>query len=185
MTDANKSTWTSFLKSIATFSGDLSTLTAPSFILSGTSLLEYSSYWGEHPELFSDIADTKTEEERIVAAVKWYISTLKGQFSARHESAGGEKKPLNPLLGETFHGSWPDGTTLIAEQVSHHPPISAYHIQASNGVTLQGHNGQKSGFSGRTITVKQIGHAVLTVPVAKGTETFLITLPQLSLEGMK
>lgn len=40
-----KSSWSSFLKSIATFSGDLSSLTAPSFILSPTSLCEFPSYW--------------------------------------------------------------------------------------------------------------------------------------------
>lgn len=53
-----------------------------------------------------------------------------------------------------------------------------------SGITLQGHNGQKSGFSGRTITVKQVGHATLVVPLsAQQEETYLITLPQLSLEG--
>ena len=97
------------------------------------------------------------------------------------------QKPLNPVLGETFHGHWdgdPGTTRLVAEQVSHHPPISAYSITTPNGVVLQGHNGQKSGFSGRTITVKQVGHATMTVPVGSGTETYLITLPQLSLEGL-
>lgn len=39
--------WTSFLKSIASFSGDLSSLTAPPFILSPVSLAEFPSYWGE------------------------------------------------------------------------------------------------------------------------------------------
>lgn len=33
-------------------------------------------------------------------------------------------KPLNPILGETLQGSLNDGTTLFAEQISHHPPIS-------------------------------------------------------------
>lgn len=119
-------------------------------------------------------------------------STLKGSFSARHQSTGGEKKPLNPVLGETFHGSWStkDGeTTLIAEQVSHHPPVSAYRISSPLGIVLQGHNGQKSGFSGRTITVRQVGQAVLTLATTKPagikeTETYLITLPQLTLEGL-
>lgn len=117
-------------------------------------------------------------------------STLKGSFSARHESTGGEKKPLNPVLGETFHGSWTtsDGeTTLTAEQVSHHPPVSAYRIKSPVGIVLQGHNGQKSGFSGRTIVVRQVGQAVLTVPTTLSTsetETYLITLPQLTLEGL-
>lgn len=61
----------SFLKSIATFTGDLSTLTAPSFILSGTSILEYSSYWGEHPDLLCSIAAAGDAEARMVAVVKW------------------------------------------------------------------------------------------------------------------
>ncbi len=41
-------------------------------------------------------------------------------------------KPLNPFLGELFIGKWTDeqaGTThLVTEQVSHHPPITAYNI---------------------------------------------------------
>lgn len=39
--------WGAFLKSIASFSGDLSSLTAPPFILSPVSLSEFPSYWGE------------------------------------------------------------------------------------------------------------------------------------------
>ena len=186
---AQKSTWLSFLKSIASFSGDLSTLTAPSFILSGTSLLEYSAYWAEHPDLLCSIPEEVSPEQRMVAVVKWYLATLKGQFSARHESVGGEKKPLNPILGEEFHGRWDTPkhgrTTLTAEQVSHHPPISAYAIRTANGVVLEGHNGQKSGFSGRTITVKQVGFQVLQVPLSDGSiERYFITLPQITLEGL-
>jgi len=37
-------------------------------------------------------------------------------------------KPFNPLLGETFE-LVKDGFELIAEQVSHHPPITAVHCQ--------------------------------------------------------
>ena len=33
--------------------------------------------------------------------------------------------PLNPILGETCQRYSPDGTKYYAEQVSHHPPISA------------------------------------------------------------
>jgi len=40
------------------------------------------------------------------------------------------KKPLNPILGEHFTCKWKfdDGSEslYIAEQVSHHPPMSAY-----------------------------------------------------------
>ena len=40
-------------------------------------------------------------------------------------------KPLNPFLGEIFLGKWQDdaGTThLVTEQVSHHPPATAFKI---------------------------------------------------------
>ena len=47
--------WGQFLKSIATFSGDLSSLTAPSFILSPVSLVEFPAYWGEHPDTLAAI----------------------------------------------------------------------------------------------------------------------------------
>ena len=33
---------------------------------------------------------------------------------------------LNPVIGETLQGSYPDGTQIYCEQVSHHPPISYY-----------------------------------------------------------
>jgi hypothetical protein len=35
------------------------------------------------------------------------------------------EKPFNPLLGETYQG-WIDGCPVWLEQISHHPPVSAY-----------------------------------------------------------
>ena len=35
-------------------------------------------------------------------------------------------KPLNPVIGETLEGYYPDGTKIYCEQVSHHPPISYF-----------------------------------------------------------
>jgi hypothetical protein len=46
---------------------------------------------------------------------------------------------------------------------------------------LQGYNAQKASFS-RTINVKQIGHAVYSIPAYD--ETYLITLPNLHIEGL-
>ncbi len=33
---------------------------------------------------------------------------------------------LNPVIGETLQGSFPDGTQIYCEQISHHPPISFF-----------------------------------------------------------
>ena len=78
-----KASWGSFLHSIASFSGDLSSMTAPSFILSSTSLTEYSAYWSEHPRLLIDTTREKSAEDRALAVLKWFIATLKGQYSSR------------------------------------------------------------------------------------------------------
>jgi hypothetical protein len=38
------------------------------------------------------------------------------------------EKPFNPILGETFQG-WLNGCPIFLEQISHHPPISAFFMQ--------------------------------------------------------
>lgn len=198
----NKGSWSAFLKSIASFNGDLSTLTAPPFILSSKSLVEFSSYWAEHPSLFVAPAKENDPKKRALLVLKWFLSTLKQQYASRSDKFGNEKKPLNPFLGELFLGKWEDaaGTTeLVSEQVryvtifrlisystnltySHHPPATAYRISnKQHGVFLEGYNAQKASFSS-TIHVKQIGHAVYSIP-AFG-ETYLISLPNLHIEGL-
>ncbi|KAF8444179.1 hypothetical protein BGX38DRAFT_1095316 [Terfezia claveryi] len=186
---SSKGSWTSFLKSIASFNGDLASMTAPPFILSSTSLVEYSGYWAEHPALFVAPAKEQDPEKRALAVLKWFLSTLKQQYSSRNEKLGSEKKPLNPFLGELFLAKWEDktgeigDTVLISEQVSHHPPVTAYSIfNEKHQVRLEGYNGQRASFSGRTITVKQIGHAKYHLDGFN--EDYLITLPSLHIEGL-
>jgi len=180
-----KGSWTTFLKSIASFNGDLSTMTAPAFILSTKSLTEFSSYWTEHPSVFVAPAAEQDPAKRALLVLKWFISTLKQQYASRSEKLGSEKKPLNPFLGELFLGKWEDqaGTTnLVSEQVSHHPPVTAYSIwNDKHGVRLQGYNAQKASFK-TTINVKQVGHAIYYIDAYK--ESYCITLPPLHIEGL-
>lgn len=193
---ASKGSWSSFLKSIASFNGDLSSLTAPPFILSTTSLTEYSAYWCEHPALFVAPAREPDPAKRALLVLKWFLSTLHQQYCSRSEKLGSEKKPLNPFLGELFLGKWIENedvgeTRLISEQVSHHPPATAYSIvNEKNGVELQGYNAQKASFSS-TIYVKQLGHAYLSLTPPGGDskneadrEHYLITLPNLHIESL-
>ncbi|EJS41570.1 hes1p [Saccharomyces arboricola H-6] len=202
---ANSSSWTSFLKSISSFNGDLSSLSAPPFILSPTSLTEFSEYWAEHPNLFLEpsfingenykdhcLFDPNVESQevaRMLAVVRWFISTLRSQYCSRSESMGSEKKPLNPFLGEVFVGKWQNDehleygeTVHLSEQVSHHPPMTAFSIfNEKNGVSLQGYNQIKTGFTKTlTLTVKPYGHVILKIK----DETYLITTPSLHIEGI-
>lgn len=60
-------------------------------------------------------------------AQKYFIATLKGQYTTRESQTGSEKKPLNPILGELHFGEWNTSsgpTKLTVEQVSHHPPVT-------------------------------------------------------------
>lgn len=126
----------------------------------------------------------------MAAVLRWFIGTLKGQYTSRNTSMGSEKKPLNPILGEQFLGTWPargtlGETTLVAEQVSHHPPVTAYHLENRQaGVSLVGHSGQKTSFNGRSIQVVQVGHATLHVQRPEGEEVYLLTLPTLTIDGI-
>ncbi|KAK2767793.1 Oxysterol binding protein [Arachnomyces sp. PD_36] len=191
---SSRGSWSSFLKSIASFNGDLSSLTAPPFILSSTSLVEYSAYWAEHPEIFIAPASEPDPAKRALLVLKWFLSTLHQQYCSRSEKLGSEKKPLNPFLGELFIGKWGDEkgevgeTRLISEQVSHHPPVTAYSIwNEKHGVELQGYNAQKASFSS-TIQVKQIGHALFSIKApgddSGKRESYLITLPSLHIESL-
>ena len=42
------------------------------------------------------------------------------------QTSNGVFSQLNPIIGETLQGSYPDGTQIYCEQVSHHPPISYF-----------------------------------------------------------
>lgn len=62
-------------------------------------------------------------------------------------------KPFNPLLGETYELKTEE-FDFIAEQVSHHPPITAVHCQGKN-YKYYTNNKANTSFSGRTLQIKQ------------------------------
>lgn len=176
------------MKSIASFNGDLASLTAPPFILSPVSLTEYTKFWAENYPDFIAISKEEDPEKRFIKVVKWFIGTLKEQYCSRNEKLGSEKKPLNPFLGEVFTGQWKDAdlgdTNLVSEQVSHHPPVTAYSIwNDKNKLSLEGYVGIKASISTQAISVRQYGHSVLTL-AGFGDEKYLITLPALHIEGI-
>lgn len=114
---------------------------------------------------------------------------------ASSSSENGRTRPAPPSssasrLGKTHtpytHPAHKTGIVNQEHPYSHHPPATAYSItNLPTGVHLEGYNAQKATFS-RTINIKQIGHAVLTVPSPEEgkKETYLITLPALHIEGL-
>ena len=48
-----------------------------------------SAYWCEHPSAFADIALGKTEQDRAERVLKWFLLTLKGQYTVCYTSSAG------------------------------------------------------------------------------------------------
>lgn len=72
-------------------------------------------------------------------------------------------KPFNPLLGETFE--WTNGNLrYIAEQVSHHPPIGAAHMENEHFIVEQFHH-VKTKFLGNSLEIHPTGRTVVTLKV--------------------
>lgn len=96
------------------------------------------------------------------------------------------RKPYNPVMGETFHCSWKvPGTgdsgsqvTFVAEQVSHHPPVSAFYVECmEKQMYLEASLGIKSNLMGNYVGMQFLGEVELHLPRLK--EVYAITLPTL------
>jgi len=78
----------------------------------------------------------------------------------------GVKKPLNPILGETYTCYWeyPDNTKgyYISEQTSHHPPKSSYFFLApEHHIRIDGCLKPRSKFLGNSAASMMEGIAIL------------------------
>lgn len=194
---------------------DLTRISLPTFILEHRSLLEMYASFFSHPDIFLSISDFQTPKDRMLACLRWYISS----FHAGRKSSIA-KKPYNPILGEVFEcvfdpeefsqrpqqnactkssitkeplpsaassstegGSIPwakqNSVQFIAEQVSHHPPISAFY--AENLEKKMQFNGQiwtKSKFLGLSICVHNIGQGCLSLLAGPGQgEEYIVNFP--------
>ncbi|KAJ9582056.1 hypothetical protein L9F63_003639, partial [Diploptera punctata] len=104
---------------------DLSKVVLPTFILEPRSFLDKLSDSYYHADILSKAVLEDDAFTRMKGIVKWYLSGF-------YKKPKGLKKPYNPILGETFRCYWmhPNGsrTFYLAEQVSHHPPVSAFYV---------------------------------------------------------
>ncbi|GAY47933.1 hypothetical protein CUMW_108150 [Citrus unshiu] len=107
---------------------------------------------------YSHLLDLADECEdpymRLVYASSWALSIY---FAYRRAW-----KPFNPVLGETFEMVNHGGVTFIAEQVSHHPPMSAGHAENEHfiyDVTSK----LRTKFLGNSIDVYPVGRTRVTL----------------------
>ncbi|RCH99373.1 hypothetical protein CU098_011649, partial [Rhizopus stolonifer] len=158
---------------------DLQRVTLPTFVLEPRSMLERVTDFMAHPEF---LLDTKTDPTvRFLDVVRYFLSGW-------HIKPKGVKKPYNPVLGELFKCKYQysNGTEAIyiAEQVSHHPPISAfYYGSPENGIYIQGDLRPKSKFLGNSAATLMEGenHVVFTHLY---NERYDITMPNVYARGI-
>ncbi|CAL8107050.1 unnamed protein product [Orchesella dallaii] len=103
---------------------ELSKVTMPVQFLEPISFLQRISEHMEYIELLN--IETDDPVERIQKVAAFAVSALASNW----QRCG---KPFNPVFGETYELQR-DGYRLICEQVSHHPPISAFHAESDTFV---------------------------------------------------
>ncbi|KAL4811020.1 hypothetical protein BDV18DRAFT_155630 [Aspergillus unguis] len=165
---------------------DLSRVVLPTFILEPRSMLERITNFMAHPETLLPMPTKDDPLERFVSVVKFYLSGW-------HIKPPGVKKPLNPVLGETYTCSWeyPDGTHgyYISEQTSHHPPKSSYFFMApEHHIRIDGTLKPRSKFLGNSAASMMEGIAILRF-LNRGQnkergERYILTQPNMYARGI-
>lgn len=106
---------------------ELSKITMPIVFNEPLSFLQRISEYMEHTYLINRACSLSDSIERMQAVAAFAVSAVASQW----DRTG---KPFNPLLGETFELIREDqGFRLVSEQVSHHPPVSAFHAESLSG----------------------------------------------------
>lgn len=91
-------------------------------------------------------------------------------------------KPFNPLLGETYQGVLPDGTTIDCEHISHHPPITSMYVNSKHWKAYGSwtYNGDLKS-TGNTFSAYNEGWITIEFEDGHKIQFFL---PSLNLKGM-
>jgi hypothetical protein len=110
-------------------------------------------------------------------------------LSGWHIKPKGVKKPYNPVLGEFFRCryDYPNGTQgwYIAEQVSHHPPISAYfYFSPANKVQISGELKPKSKFLGNSVSTVMEGENRVFLMGKPEDGEYRISMPNMYARGI-
>ncbi|XP_040208818.1 oxysterol-binding protein-related protein 3 isoform X1 [Rana temporaria] len=112
----------------------------------------------EYSELLDKASQAQDPFERMVYIATFAVSAYAPSFYR----AG--SKPFNPVLGETYECiSEERGFRFIAEQVSHHPPISASHAESDNYILYQDFR-WKNKFWGKSMEIVPVGTTHLILP---------------------
>uniref|UniRef100_A0A8B9LDZ8 Oxysterol-binding protein n=1 Tax=Astyanax mexicanus TaxID=7994 RepID=A0A8B9LDZ8_ASTMX len=161
------SIWSILRKSIGM---ELSKITMPVIFNEPLSFLQRLTEYMEHTSLIHQANKSTDSIERMKCVAAFAVSAVASQW----ERTG---KPFNPLLGETYELVREDlGFRLISEQVSHHPPVSAFHAEGmQKDFVFHGSIYPKLKFWGKSVEAEPKGTITLELP--KYNEAYTWTNP--------
>ncbi|XP_062071692.1 oxysterol-binding protein-related protein 10 isoform X2 [Lepus europaeus] len=181
---------------------DLTKVVLPTFILEKRSLLEMYADFMAHPDLLLAITAGATPEERVICFVEYYLTAFhegrKGAlakkpynpiigetFHCSWEVPKDKVKPRRtaapcpadpPARPGAEDPSQSYKLRFVAEQVSHHPPISCFYCECKEKrLCVNTHVWTKSKFMGMSVGVSMIGEGVLRL--LEHGEEYVFTLP--------
>ncbi|XP_042604963.1 oxysterol-binding protein-related protein 1-like isoform X3 [Cyprinus carpio] len=144
---------------------ELSKITMPVIFNEPLSFLQRLTEYMEHTNLIHQANASDDSIERMKCVAAFAVSAVASQW----ERTG---KPFNPLLGETYELVRDDlGFRLISEQVSHHPPVSAFHAEGlQKDFVFHGSIYPKLKFWGKSVEAEPKG--IITLELPKHNEAY-------------
>jgi len=145
---------------------ELTNVPLPASVLDPVSSLEKGIKSMQRGELIRELVAAPSPSERFLQLVRFFLSGLpKERFG---------KKPYNPVLGEVFRAAFQhrDGggtTVMLAEQVCHHPPMTALFLNNPTlGFAMSSHATPEPKLWGNSLEIKLKGlvRIALTLPGA-------------------
>ncbi|BFZ11294.1 hypothetical protein BsWGS_14333 [Bradybaena similaris] len=135
---------------------ELSKITMPVVFNEPISFIQRLCEYMEYAPLIDSASKCDDPIERMEYVAAFAISAL----SSNWNRIG---KPFNPLLGETYELSRSDlGFRYVGEQVSHHPPVTAFHADGAY-YTFHGSIQPKLKFWGKSVEIVPMGIITLTL----------------------
>uniref|UniRef100_A0A4W6DQM6 Oxysterol-binding protein n=1 Tax=Lates calcarifer TaxID=8187 RepID=A0A4W6DQM6_LATCA len=149
---------------------ELSKITMPIVFNEPLSFLQRITEYMEHTYLINRACSLSDSIERMQAVAAFAVSAVASQW----DRTG---KPFNPLLGETYELTREEqGFRLVSEQVSHHPPVSAFHAESLAGdFIFHGSIYPKLKFWGKSVEAEPKG--TITLELLKHNEAYTWTNP--------
>ncbi|CAG9855398.1 unnamed protein product [Phyllotreta striolata] len=134
---------------------ELSKITMPVVFNEPLSFLQRMAEYMEYAHLLR----LASQQEDPVIRMQYVIGFAVSALASNWERLG---KPFNPLLGETYELERKE-FKIICEQVSHHPPVSAFHAESGDWI-FHGSIHPKLKFWGKSVEIQPKGTVTVEFP---------------------